>query len=428
MNTLHLQAQLSKLYLDGSSLYAVSSLIQVETDEDLEVADLIMAPVSGGIGDVFTVSLELVNHGESNISPEALSFDFTASKDSVYGNGDDIQMAKGLKLASPLLANSNSTVSFEIEIPNKIVAGQYVVFVSAKTSTDIRERNAANNHFSTSGTTLDIPEWVLNLSTNGNGQINQDFSALRYPQGARVSLTANAGKGAAFAGWGGDAIGGESQITILMDGDKTVQANFSSRASLQVHVRGAGSVDGLADLGSYAVNDTAALTAVPTADWEFSGWSGAASGSSVTANILMDAPKVVTANFVLPVANWKSSHFTEAELQDTLISGDDADPDGDGLKNWQEYLHLSDPRDAASRGIVSLKLEGDYLYAIFTRNAGAVSGLGLGCQGSRDLADWDAPDLQERLLNTRDGVETVEARLPVAGGTKGFLRLKYDRP
>lgn len=35
------------------------------------------------------------------------------------------------------------------------------------------------------------------------------------------------------------------------------------------------------------------------------------------------------------------------------------------------------------------------------------------------------PDHQERVLNTENGIETVEARLPISGGEKGFIRLSY---
>lgn len=94
--------------------------------------------------------------------------------------------------------------------------------------------------------------------------------------------------------WSGDALGAENQVAILMDGNNTVQANFSSRASLQVLIRGAGKVNGLADLGSYPVWETASLAAVPADGWEFSGWSGAVTGTNPTASILMDTPKAVT--------------------------------------------------------------------------------------------------------------------------------------
>ena len=46
---------------------------------------------------------------------------------------------------------------------------------------------------------------------------------------------------------------------------------------------------------------------------------------------------------------WKGRFFAPAELADPLVSGDDADPDGDGQTNFQEYLAGTDPRDAQSR-------------------------------------------------------------------------------
>jgi hypothetical protein len=45
---------------------------------------------------------------------------------------------------------------------------------------------------------------------------------------------------------------------------------------------------------------------------------------------------------------WKGRYFTAAELADPLVSGDAADPDGDGQTTFQEYLAGTDPRDAQS--------------------------------------------------------------------------------
>jgi len=70
---------------------------------------------------------------------------------------------------------------------------------------------------------------------------------------------------------------------------------------------------------------------------------------------------------------------------------------------------------------------GGLLYVIYTRNAGPEGSRTLYCQATRDMADWNAADLQERILRTDDGIETVEARIPVSGGRKGFLRLRYSR-
>jgi hypothetical protein len=48
------------------------------------------------------------------------------------------------------------------------------------------------------------------------------------------------------------------------------------------------------------------------------------------------------------LSEWKARHFTPAELADPAISGDDADPDGDGLSNVAEYNAGTDPRDPSS--------------------------------------------------------------------------------
>src|SRR5690606_6002363 len=43
--------------------------------------------------------------------------------------------------------------------------------------------------------------------------------------------------------------------------------------------------------------------------------------------------------------DWRNAHFTPGELADPLISALTADPDADGLSNWQEYFHGLDPHE-----------------------------------------------------------------------------------
>ncbi len=49
-----------------------------------------------------------------------------------------------------------------------------------------------------------------------------------------------------------------------------------------------------------------------------------------------------------PYELWRRAHFTAGELADPEISGDDADPDHDGLNNAQEFLAGTDPMKASS--------------------------------------------------------------------------------
>ena len=47
-------------------------------------------------------------------------------------------------------------------------------------------------------------------------------------------------------------------------------------------------------------------------------------------------------------ASWKAANFTASELADPNISGDDADPDGDGFSNVAEFTAGTNPRDGKS--------------------------------------------------------------------------------
>jgi hypothetical protein len=149
-----------------------------------------------------------------------------------------------------------------------------------------------------------IAGWLLSPSALGDGVVSSESNQRRFADGSHVSLVATAGKGAVFAGWEGDGFSPNNQITILMDGPNSIQANFLNRATLQVSTRGLGSVSGLAELGSYPVDAIAAVTAVPDAGWMFSHWSGAATGNHPAAAVTMNTPKTLTAPF-LAVQAWR---------------------------------------------------------------------------------------------------------------------------
>ncbi|MEO8426231.1 MAG: lamin tail domain-containing protein [Verrucomicrobiota bacterium] len=50
----------------------------------------------------------------------------------------------------------------------------------------------------------------------------------------------------------------------------------------------------------------------------------------------------------LGIASWRAKYFSAIEITDPAIAGDNADPDGDGQANIQEYISGTDPRDARS--------------------------------------------------------------------------------
>ncbi len=118
-----------------------------------------------------------------------------------------------------------------------------------------------------------------------------------------VVLTATPDEFSGFTGWGG-ACSGNGTCTVKMDGDKTVTATFVSY-TLNVSKSGAGTVAsspaGINCGGGcqhrYAPGKSVTLTATPSANYRFSNWSGACSGTG-TCTVTMNGDKTVTATFV----------------------------------------------------------------------------------------------------------------------------------
>ncbi|QTN31076.1 S8 family serine peptidase [Akkermansiaceae bacterium] len=397
---------------------------------DLQLVSTASGPANLAVGDAIPATVRLRNVGRAPI-PAGTSVRFAAvlSRDGFHGNGDDI-FAGNAEAAIPaeMPVGGSVDVALDFRVPALDAGGQFSLIVTADPA--LAEMTRSNNAAMTEADAIAVDEFILDMTQSGNGEVAQDFSALRYANGTLVTLSARAGKGTGFGGWSGSTVSPLSNISVMMNQDRTLTANFVATASLQLTIRGGGTVDGWASPGSYLIGQTANLTALPNPGWEFAGWADGSTSTNSVLNLVVNGNTGLTAIFRQTMAGWKSVHFTAGDLNDTTVSGDLVDADLDGVPNWQEYLHGSNPKDARSRGVVQLGLDGGFLQMIYTRNTGISLPHLIACNGSRDLADWNAADLEERILSTEDGIETVEARIPSTGPGKGqgFLRIRYARP
>lgn len=205
-----------------------------------------------------------------------------------------------------------------------------------------------------SGTTT----YTLSTSVNGEGSVNPSGGV--YDEGTSVTLTATPASGWQFDSWSGDASGTNSTVTIVMNSDMSVTANFSETSSgstsitLQENETGFCAVDGAIEnehsgytgdgyantenaIGNgidYAVNVGSAGTY--TIEIRY------AATSDRPANLIQDG-SVILSNISLPsTGSWTtwntvttSAYFNAGESELRLEA-----TSSDGLPNI-DYLYLS---------------------------------------------------------------------------------------
>ena len=125
-----------------------------------------------------------------------------------------------------------------------------------------------------------------------------------WESGTMVSLTAVPDLGWRFDHWAGADVGdvadpNSSQTTIIMNGNKAIQAIFVElpRYTLSASTGGNGSVTKSPDQADYIEGTAVSVTAVPDLGWQFDHWTGDLSGSANSATVVMDADKSIAAVF-----------------------------------------------------------------------------------------------------------------------------------
>ncbi|UCC41208.1 MAG: choice-of-anchor D domain-containing protein, partial [Candidatus Aminicenantes bacterium] len=153
-----------------------------------------------------------------------------------------------------------------------------------------------------------IKQYTLTIASTAGGTTNPSSGTYTYDSGTQVSITATANAGYRFTGWSGDASGTDNPITITMDSDKSVTANFIRQYTLTI----AAGVGGITNPvpGSYIYDEGTQVTISCTAEtnFRFSHWSGDASGTTEPLTITMNSDKSITANFIRII--YPPSNFT----------------------------------------------------------------------------------------------------------------------
>ncbi len=121
--------------------------------------------------------------------------------------------------------------------------------------------------------------YSLSVSVNppGAGSVSLSPSGGQYSAGTSVTLTSTPATGYKFDSWSGDASGTGPTITIAMNSNKNVAANFTPitySLSVSINPPGSGSVSLSPPGGQYTSGTVVTATAVPASGYTFVYWSG----------------------------------------------------------------------------------------------------------------------------------------------------------
>ena len=164
----------------------------------------------------------------------------------------------------------------------------------------------------------------LAVSATKGGSV--DTSGGSYDSNSSVTITASPSDGYEFTGWSGNATGSTNPLTVTLNGNKNITANFSViKYSLTVSASNGGSVN-LSE-GEYSSQTSITLIASPDEGYSFVRWSGSVSSTKNSIDVVMDNNKIISAVFEESVdvneGNESSIEysFNEIDLDEPPFSG-----------------------------------------------------------------------------------------------------------
>lgn len=144
-----------------------------------------------------------------------------------------------------------------------------------------------------------------------------------YAPGEPVILSAAAASGYEFSHWSGDLSGDTPEITVVMNGDQQIVANFiPTYYDLNIHLKPSAIAGEITTTGgSYQYGSKVDVQALVKDGYRFDGWSGDISGTNPEIEITVNRDMRVYANFALESYRLESSISPEGGGSIQPVSG-----------------------------------------------------------------------------------------------------------
>ncbi len=140
--------------------------------------------------------------------------------------------------------------------------------------------------------------YELTINLEGQGSTDPEAGTYVHAPDDQVTVTATPEEGWYFDEWTGDYGGGNEEITITMDGDKEITANFVIHEyDLTINIEGEGSTDPSEGTTTYEHGEQVTVTATSAEGWSFVEWTGDHQGSQEKITLTIEENMEITAHF-----------------------------------------------------------------------------------------------------------------------------------
>jgi len=148
-----------------------------------------------------------------------------------------------------------------------------------------------------------VPVYTLTITKSGTGLGTVEVNRIGpYFSGTVVTLWANASVGSTFTGWNGSLSGTTTPETLTMNGNKTIDAQFTLTGPYTLTLTPTGTGSGTIQVnntGPHYYGAKVKLWANASVGSTFTGWFGALIGTTTPQTLTMDGNKTVNARFTL---------------------------------------------------------------------------------------------------------------------------------
>jgi uncharacterized repeat protein (TIGR02543 family) len=224
-------------------------------------------------------------------TPISLSYTFEGAGEYCWITSGDIEYVNSWALDLLEINGIDLTNTWSNQFPAKVDGYYYIHLISS----------VSWGHLDIEGSESDENQTLsLTTAVSGEGTVSVDPVSEIYEEGTVISVTAIPDDGYYLDSWSGDASGSLTNISVVMDGNKSVQANFlpisgTRSFNLSLSIVGSGTVS--PESGEYDESAVITLVAMPDSGFEFVEWSGDITGTSDTIDVTMSSDISVIATF-----------------------------------------------------------------------------------------------------------------------------------